>query len=72
MIRYTHILLCPKTGREVSVKGHYYNSGVCEVCGHESIGTRCHAHRETGHWQYPADHKVWMFWVTPVWIPKDA
>ena len=70
MIRYTRILVCPKTGREVSTKGHFYNAGICERCGDEQHGTICHAHKEVGHWDY--NRRWYQFWIRPTWVQKDA
>lgn len=70
MIRYTAIFVCPKTGREVSKRGRYYNKGICEVCGHADIGTVDHSHKEVGYWKYPANRSWYEFWIKPTWVQK--
>jgi len=70
MIRYTAIFVCPKTGKEVSHRGRYYNKGICEVCGHKETGTIDHSHKEVGHWSYPKGANRFWFWVKPTWVPK--
>lgn len=51
---YTCIMVCPKTGEQVTERNVYFNHGVCVHCGHVKDSSISHYMKVVGRWVHPS------------------